>query len=446
MSLKNVFSGDQAQLNQAAIRIQKAWQRHVFRKNAPKNPFEKFVLDSDAQTNFPAVFSGNDPDELDKLCGMKIGEPFVFVGTSCFFSFRLALACSDQGRSALIKKIIILDNSRNVIRFWSYLRCQIAQCFNYDSFERNLRNCQAEWCVLFPSDAGFQVSGSIPIRKDHEPLVYDTIQMMINRFYIYLREANEAVGFSELKRLIGSVWALPCDWVSKSEALFHAIRDWASKEKLKIALYTSNIASVLSDWDKPEFSDDLLLFFSRVKLLEPIVSIYSDTKMLLAHEILGMSPLTGAPSQLICMTGVGEKAVQQLISPRKIKSDFDSGMKVMPDIKKHFFNALVAFGENKYVAAVADFNDAINLYEQVASKGNLPDQYFLRYMLERLRGISMIKGGDEKGVVHLENSLHYFQSLYGSCEAERALKKEVTDLIADIKKAPSKSEQSLSLQ
>ncbi|WP_419419887.1 hypothetical protein ACNVED_00850 [Legionella sp. D16C41] len=192
--------------------------------------------------DYPVMIEGNDPD----IRGL---EPYrcddnISVGLVATSGMRsLELACQ---LSAGLTKLIIIDNSRQVIAFWRKTKALIVESSEAETFLQDLRN------YVKQSKCG----------REH----------LIEAEFDYLNSMFQVFGFSHLKKIITNATIIAQSWAD--DETMRAIKEFLADEQVdRIYAYVSNIVAHTCKDNNHAEADKIL---QNIQNLNPAMAIHTD--------------------------------------------------------------------------------------------------------------------------------------------------------------------------
>ncbi|WP_131781450.1 hypothetical protein [Legionella gresilensis] len=217
---------------QAAIKIQS-----FFRKGLAKKAYNIKQIPKQDLEDYKVMIKGNDPI-IDKLPQHEANEDVALIAVSGMRSLEIACQLS-KGKP----KLIIIDNSRQVVEFWRKARAVMSQSYNETDFLNELKD---------------YVVGT----RCNRPRFTD------NEFE-YLEKIFHTFEFTRIKQIISNVTVLGQSWADEQVMFkvknildYHGIRN--------IYAYPSNLIAYL-DGDRE--GDKIL---QNIALVNPIMAIHTD--------------------------------------------------------------------------------------------------------------------------------------------------------------------------
>lgn len=265
----------------AATLIQSSWKGRNTRK---KFAFKQ--LPEIQMTKSHTFLVGNDP----KITGLEpyasvSGEKVALIGTSGLRA--LALVCKLGNREAL-PKLIIVDNSKQVIKFWRNLREMVAKDV-YHSNDEFLQKFQEFFeqnkalCRILSNDAFTCLNAGALEYENQDPVLF--LSQLIGAFGLHY-----VCMIIKSSVIIGQSWA--------DTTLFSSLKNILKLNGIdKTYIYPSNIPSVIDD-------EDLDSFFANIQIIAPHLSIITD-----------LCPTHRQPEQTILTTETNPSQLKRLIFP-----------------------------------------------------------------------------------------------------------------------------------
>ena len=259
---------------QAALLAQKIWRGRQIRKR-----FEFRQAPVKNLTNYEIFIVGNDPiinrTELKKFATLQ--EKVALVGISGLRS--LSLIC-DLGNKTNIPKLIIVDNSSKVIRFWRKLRTMVTESTFIDKedfircFQVFLIQNQSLTHNLFKDI-------NIPDVQNKNPLFENQNPLLFMRTLIEEHGLNHIVSIIKHTTIIGQDWADP--------HLFSSLKNIIELNGIKrVYAYPSNMQPFL---DHKELSHKVPQLLKNIHILDPELTITTDLCPLhLRPETVSLQP------------------------------------------------------------------------------------------------------------------------------------------------------------
>jgi len=218
----------------AATKIQHHFKGFIARK---KYAFKQ--LPNEAMVGSNVLVDGNDP-KIIGLAGESTKDKAAIIATSGMRS--IEIACKLSGSP----KLIIIDNSREVVRFWRTARKLINISTSKEHFVKAL---------IADIVKGHYADGSI-----------DSMIKFINFLF-------EQHGENKVKKVIGGVTVLAQSWVNK-DILIKIKNILALNGITKIYAYPSNIVSYLNI--EKENTQDAQQVLHNIARLNPELAIHTD--------------------------------------------------------------------------------------------------------------------------------------------------------------------------
>lgn len=226
-------------VEKAAIKIQ-SFSRHFFARK--KYHFVKKPLDE--CQNYPLRVIGNDP-VIKALPQHLSHDNILLVGTSGLRT--LENACILGGR---LPKILLIDDSKQVIQFWLNLKKMVASASNQGNFitklmdekRREVKKCSCHYCI-----------------KYYQGMIY-YLQYLCNQYY-----------FERVKRILLHAMIIPQDWADKNT--FNIINNYIQRHQYQgVYLYPSNIVAYVADSDHKK----AIQILENIEQLNPDLVIHTD--------------------------------------------------------------------------------------------------------------------------------------------------------------------------
>lgn len=204
-----------------------------------RNEFKLSSIPSTHRLLSPLFIKGNDP-EINKLPRYLSDKKIIIIGTS---GLRIVeLACKLGGK---LPKIVLVDNSRNVIEFWHALKDVAITSLHKKEFINN----------LFPED-------------DLSPKPVDACWKVCS----YLLELFDSFGFDRVKKIIAHATILPQKWEDKKT--FKSLRCVITLHQYDgVYVYPSNISAFLWACNQENKTKQVL---NNIELLNPDLAIHTN--------------------------------------------------------------------------------------------------------------------------------------------------------------------------
>ncbi len=421
--------GKDAELKKSIVCIQNFLKTRVTRRHVEMFSFADYALPESQQTNYPALFAGNGPLNIEIPVDKQVGKPFLLVGVSCFYMLKLAVNLCAKGQFDLLKKIIVLDNSKNVVSFWRYMQQTLYVSSDFTAFKTLLQDDEASWSSLCSTDNNKTYVGTIPFEAGYEPFIYSSKRYNVYQCYALIDWLCERVGFERLKSWVMDAMIIPCDWRDKNNMIFNRVDEFAKQHGYEVAVYSSNIVSFVDQYDTDKHEDFEQVFFT-IKQLNPIVSLYLDVKFGLTELFGGISGNVFMPSKLLCFSGAGAKdRLLELTGWHAAKEIYNKNTEARKQVVSCFIGAIGQLKQKNYPVMLNLAKEAYESFEKICADECLIDRYVKDYLLGRVLGLAHIKNGDMvPGKSFLEQSANYLGSLYGNSDAVKKYKAEVSGL------------------
>lgn len=283
--------------NESATRIQSFWRGHSYRKEITiKQLTEK-------QMKYcRAYLVGNDP-QITGLApyASKPGETIALIGTSGFRS--LALAC-ELGHKESIPKLIIVDNSYQVITFWRSLRKMVEK----KTFADPKKFTQAFRKFLYQNEDLYRIMADDYFSSRHNSPHYEN-----QNTELYLNHLIDSFGLDYLCKIIKKATFIAQSWTDKT--LFKALKNILALHNIdKIYLYPSNILHCIEHTNAKVKADDLL---ANIQQIAPTLSIITD-----------VCPTHGLPKQVFLTAETEPKQIRNLLFSKRTHPDITPHMAI----------------------------------------------------------------------------------------------------------------------
>lgn len=219
----------------AATKIQATFKGFIARKNYAIKHLPKSELQ-----DYKVLITGNDP-KMNCLPHHEKDEQIALIGTSGMRS--VEIACELSGGTP---KLIILDNSKQVVEFWREARKLIANCNSQSDFLNSL-------------------SFYIDITQcDRMGLKNDELK--------YLEQLFNKYGFDRLKHIISGATVIAQSWADKD--VINKIKNILALTEIQtVYAYPSNIVAYLyEDGEKA----NALQVLKNIQMLNPTLAIHTD--------------------------------------------------------------------------------------------------------------------------------------------------------------------------
>ncbi len=218
---------------EAATKIQAVCRGFFDRKTYQFNQ-----LPSLQQESYPVIIEGNDP-KIEGLPQHHADESIALIGTSGMRA--VAIACHLSKGSL---KLIILDNSKDVVGFWRQARALINLASTSDEFICDLdRYIRRTGCCVY-RDSGLA----------------------------YLHGLFSIHGFDRLKSIIGRSTVIAQSWADKD--ILVQVKNILVKNGVNtIYAYPSNIVGYIEKFGRIEDAQQVL---KNIQILAPALAIHTD--------------------------------------------------------------------------------------------------------------------------------------------------------------------------
>jgi len=273
---------DRKNQERAATSIQSFWRGHSARKK-----FAVSQLTPTKMTSYKTFLVGNDP----KITGLDghvstDGQKIALIGTSGLRS--LALACQ-LGNRQTIPKLIIVDNSLQVIKFWRNLRKMVTEdSFQHkDEFLSKFLGFLVQNKTLFRSFRGHRFS------QLNTPLLEYENQDPVS----FLEDLIVKFGLLYVCKTIANSVIIARSWTD--EELFLSLKNILRFNQINNSyIYSSNIPFYL---EEPELAN----FFKNIEAIVPKLSIITSR----------CCPLHHLPESYILTAETNATTLRRLIAP-----------------------------------------------------------------------------------------------------------------------------------
>lgn len=275
----NGVSAAENKLNASANLIQSFWRGQSARK--------KFAIPQLSETELKTsktFLVGNDPIIKDlELYASEPGKTMALIGTSGLRS--LAIACSLGNRNS-IPKLIIVDNSREVIAFWRNLRTMLET----NTFYNTLELLQA-FLEFIDQNQGLchLVAPDCWSRRNSDSVEYENQDPVL-----YLYQLISTYGLDYVSRIITKGTFIAQSWGDRTT--FTALKNILSFNEIDVTyLYLSNIPYC------GKIKESIL---TNIQQIAPILSIITDR-----------CPTDKIPKQVFLTTETHPSRLEQLLFP-----------------------------------------------------------------------------------------------------------------------------------
>lgn len=222
----------------AAIKIQSQFRGFFARKK-----YQIKDLNAEDLKNYPVNVRGNDP-VINGLPEHEAHEKIVIVATSGLRSVEIAGKMKTQ-----FPKLIILDNSKQVIHFWRTLR----------KISENNEIVDAASFFLYLDE---YYKDDIYLREKNPEKDFEYIDFLFKEY-----------GFEKIKKILANTAIIGQSWADKNT--FVKIRNIASYHKYdSVYTYPSNIVAYLHFAQKR--ADEALQVLENIALLNPTMTFHTN--------------------------------------------------------------------------------------------------------------------------------------------------------------------------
>lgn len=222
-----------------------------------------------------ALVVGSDPrapDTLDQY--HEPNDKIALIGTSALRS--VSFACK-LGNKNIIPKIIIVDFSKNVYKFWDHIRDFVTddkKAGNEVLFFQNLNK-------FLNDNKDFYGQYKIDIIKQLYKVNPNCLPQDIPAFF---KALFKKYSYDFVKKVIGHVSIIRQDW--RDQDTFIKIKNILDYLEIKkVYVYASNIVASIDD------NEIRLKILENIKLLNPVISIHSDFLTVSANGNTGGIPV-----------------------------------------------------------------------------------------------------------------------------------------------------------
>ena len=230
----------------AALKLQS-----IFRGYSARKKFRLKHISEEKRDCYEAFFIGNDPviKGLHLHTPKNTSKPIAVIGTSVIRSVEIAL----QVRNPHVPKVIIVDNSRQVIQLWSNLRHFSSLCHDSKEFLTKLPKFLSQNSTLYRY-----------FDPDKTDLGSDYPTQDIQRYFEILFKNYGSM----VLKVISSTTLIAQNW--EDETIFEKIKNVLSYLDIKeIYIYPSNILSFADEQKKPAILENIYK-------LNPKLAIHTD--------------------------------------------------------------------------------------------------------------------------------------------------------------------------
>jgi hypothetical protein len=238
---------------QATI-IQAAFRGYLARKK-----YSIHSIQASLGLDYEAFLIGNDPviAGLNKYA-VKTGN-MVLVATSCFRAIAMACRLANQSDKTIIPRVIIIDNSRQVIELWRIVIRIFKDSLDEMVFMQKFPALMAKHAYLF------RVLDIINSPNNHTRYPdQDASHFFSHLFAVY--------GFEYIRKIVMNTIVKMQSW--ENAELFGKLKNIFNRTDVtQIVMYPSNIVASYTLEKNSEIINSIL---QNIKLLNPVVTIHTD--------------------------------------------------------------------------------------------------------------------------------------------------------------------------
>ena len=231
-----------------------------FRGRIARKSYAFRQLDELSLPYYDAFLVGNDPKILGLEPFVSVNKRIVLVGTSTLRSLDIL---GKVNRGQKIPKLIIVDNSRQVIRFWRELRKLIENSHFSDkkSFMSHFKNFIYDSRLLSRDLRDHHYD-----RYNNESVVYENQNPVL-----FMNNLIDNYGFNYMLAIIKNMTIIGQSWADNN--LFKVLKNiFVLNEVDKIYAYPSNIEACISR----KSSIDHKAFLKSLEILSPDLVVSTD--------------------------------------------------------------------------------------------------------------------------------------------------------------------------